>query len=295
MSMQSRAKKFIVLGATGIAVTAGLTACTSKIKEAQANIDKKVVNVINADENAITKLGGKISKFTFLSADTTVCDNNKYLVDINGISTSTEVNGKSYTTLNYLVDGQYFDSMDKASNTNVINALSNIVENEKFNSISANKVKNVKALNNAFAKVAESPIKDYDVNKNFLYGLADIKYDDQENVVSFVAKNTTKFLKTSTDVSWGVVGVDAEGKTEFGWVFTEKHDYKVFFIDQKVYIKLSKEEFENSKTDESIIFDKFVEYVNNKEKENYIVKSESVLNSKDLSANMIEEVELQKA
>lgn len=50
-----------------------------------------------------------------------------------------------------------------------------------------------------------------------------------------------------------------------------------------------------SKTDESVIFDKFTEYVNNNEKANYIVKTESILNSKDLSANMIEDVELQKA
>lgn len=288
-------KRIVVLGAAGLALVTGLTGCSKAMKEAQANIDDKVVTVMNADDEVMARLGGEISNFTFLSADTTKENNNQYTVDINGIATTKATDEKAYTTLNYLIDGKYFDSMEKATHENIINTLASVVENEKFNSISVNKVKDVKALNEAMGLVSESPVEDYRINENFLYGIGNVEFNDKENVVSFTAKETTKFGKTTTDVSWGVTGIGSDGGLEFGWVVSTKTDYKTFFIDQKVYVKLSKEDFEKAKTDESVIFEKFVGYVNNNQKDNYVIKTESVLNSKDFSANMMNNVSLQKA
>lgn len=288
-------KRIVVLGAAGLALVTGLTGCSKAMKEAQANIDDKVVTVMNADDEVMARLGGEISNFTFLSADTTKENNNQYTVDINGIATTKATDEKAYTTLNYLIDGKYFDSMGKATHENIINTLASVVENEKFNSISVNKVKDVKALNEAMGLVSESPVEDYRINENFLYGIGNVEFNDKENVVSFTAKETTKFKKTTTDVSWGITGIGSDGGPEFGWVVSTKTDFKTFFIDQKVYVKLSKEDCEKAKTDESVIFEKFVGYVKNNQKDNYVIKTESVLNSKDFSANMMNNVSLQKA
>lgn len=295
MKKNNKINRIVVLGVAGLALVTGLTGCSKPMKEAQANIDDKVVTVMNADEETMARLGGEVSNFTFLSADTTKNNNNQYNVDINGITTTKETNEKAYTTLNYLVDGKYFDSMDKATHENIINTIATVVENEKFNSISVNKVKDVKALNDAMGNVSESPVEDYCFNRNFLYGIGNVEYNESENVVSFTAKDTTEFKRTSTDINWGITGFGSDGGPEYGWVVSTKTEYKTFFMDQKVYVKLSKEDFEKAKVDESIIFQKFTEYVKNKEKDNYVIKTESVLNSKDFSANMMNNVSLQKA
>lgn len=294
MKRGNKIRRIVILGAAGLALATGLTGCSRPIEEAQANIEDKVVTVLKADEETMARFGGEVSNFTFLSADTTK-DNNKYNVDINGIATTKETNEKAYTTLNYLVDGKYFDSMDQATHENIINTLASVVQNEKFNSISVNKVKDVKALNDAMGVVSESPVEDYHFNRNFLYGIGNVEYNENENVVSFTAKDTTEFKRTTSDLNWGITGIGSDGGPEFGWVVSTKTEYKTFFIDQKVYVKLSKEDFENAKTDERVIFQKFTDYVNNKEKGNYVVKTESVLNSKDFSANMMNSVSLQKA
>lgn len=291
--MKKKVRRIVVLGVAGLMMVGGLTACSNPIKEAQANIDDKVVTVLNADEETIARLGGEIENFTFLSADTTKQED-KYNIDINGVATAKESNQKAYTTLNYLVDGKYFDEMEKANHENVINALASIVENENFNSISVNKVGNVKALSDAMGKVSESPVEDYDMSKNFLYGIGNVEYNDAENVVSFTAKDTTKFSRTSSDLNWGVVRTNSDGSLEWGWVVSTKTEYKTFFMDQKVYVKLSKEDYEKSKTDESVIFQKFTEYVNNKQKDNYVIQTQNVMNEKDFSANMMDNVNLQK-
>lgn len=283
-------KKKIVLGFASFLLINSLTSCSRALEEAQANIDGKVVTVMNGNDNIKSKLGGEIEKFTFLSAET-IKNNDNYAVDINGIVTARESSQKAYTTLNYVVDGSYFDNMKRATNDNIINALASVVENENLSEVSVYKVNNALSFSDAMGSVTESPLEDYELSKNLLYGIGDIQYNDSENTVFFQAKNATKFERTTMAFGWGVVG-NNDGKPEYGLVAKPQTDYQTFFIDQNVYIKLNEEDFKMSKTDESVIFDKFTDFVKNKEKGKYIVATESVATEKGFSANMLEDINL---
>lgn len=283
MSKIRNVKKIVVLGAVGVSMVGGLASCTNALKEAQTNIDDKVVTVMNDNDVVKSKINGEIEKFTFLSADTTKENENAYVIDINGIATEKDSQKKAYTTLNYSVDGTYFKDMEYASDSSVINALAKIVENEDYNSISVNKVNDIEQLNKAMSTALKSPDDDFEVFKNFLYGIGNVEYNDAKREVSFTAKDTTRFSKSSVKP---YIGKDNNT------VYRKKREYKTYFTDQRVCVKLNREDYEKSKTDESIVFDKFIEFVNDKKKDNFSVELESSIKDKDFSANMMGEIAL---
>lgn len=291
------AKRMSILGLTAMIALAGLTftGCSEELKNAQNKIDSNVTAVLNGDEQLREKYNNsKFSDFVFLCSDVEQNANNKYDVDINGIvSINTDKKQKAYTTLKYLVDGKYFDGVDKKSYEQIINTLASIVQNENFKSVSVEEVSDVKALNKSMSIVTESPIDGYNMNKNFLYGVGNVRFDDINNVAAFSTKEASKFTKTTFATSFGFIGTNKDGTPKYGLVTTPKTENKTFFLEHNVYIKLTPEELKAAKGDHTIIFDKFNEYVKNKDKDNYVIQDVNVKNEKDFSANMIDEVVLE--
>ena len=277
-----------ILGLIGIIFTGalGMTGCTpSELKEAQSNIDTAVTEQLNCEEiQAIEK--ELFSKYTFLCADVEKVDNSQYAVGINGVATRQESNQKAYTTINYVVSDSYFkDGVDAKKTHSVINKLAEIVKNENYESYSISNVKSLDALNEAMCDVTESPIKDFKPSSNFLYGVSEVNLSEDENVASFATKELIKFSKTSTETTIGIVGYGENGP-EYGPVVRTVTDYESYFIDNIVYIKLTPEEMEQAKTDDSFVFEKFVEYVNKKDTSKYVVQQTNVADNKEFNANM---------
>ena len=285
-----------VLGLAALLTLTGttLTGCSKAMEEAQDNIDYSVTAVLNDDAYVQDVYNNaQFSDFTFLCADVAKENNNQYNIDINGIVNVTNEDTKAaYTTLNYLVDGKFFDEMDKATHENIINTLASIVQNEKFNSILVEKVGDVKTLNESMSKVIESPLDGYKMNKNFLYGIGNVTFDAENNVASFSTKDASKFSKTSTYTTYGLVGVDSKGNPKYGMVVRTKTDYETFFINHNVHIQLTPEEFAAAQNDHSIIFNKFNEYVKNEAKDKYVIQETNIHNNSEFSANMMDELNL---
>lgn len=291
-------KRISVLGLAALIGLTGmtLTGCSNKLKEAQNNIDYSVTAVLNEDEQLKQNYNNaNFSDFTFLCSDVEKNENNKYDIDINGIvNINNDKTQKAYATLKYLVDGKYFDEMSNASQEEVINTLALIVQNENFKSVSIQKVNNIKDLNSSMSAVTESPLKDFSMDKNFLYGIGNISFDEENNVASFSTKEASKFSKTTVTTSYGIVGINSDGTPRMGLVTTTNTEYKTFFLEHNILLKLSPEEMEAAKNDNSIIFDKFTEYVKNKEKDKYVVQESNIENENEFSANMMDDVTLGK-
>ncbi|MBQ8425725.1 MAG: hypothetical protein IJX17_06895 [Clostridia bacterium] len=289
-------RKISVLGLAAALAFTGmtLTGCSKAMQEAQENIDYSVTTVLNEDASIQERYDNAIfSDFTFLGADVAKENNNKYNIDINGVVNVTKENTESaYTTLNYLVDGKYFDEMDKATHENIINTLATIVQNEKFQSVSVEKVGNVQALNESMSKVIESPLDGFRMNKNFLYGVGNVSFDEETKVASFSTKDASKFSKTTTTTTYGYMGTDAKGNPKYGLITRTKTDYETFFINHNVYVQLTPEEFEAAKNDHSIIFSKFNEYVKNEAKDKYVIQETNISNEQEYSANMRDNISL---
>ena len=272
-----------------------LTGCSKAMEEAQANIDNSVVTVMNADESIQERYDAQFSDFTFLCADVEGAESNQYNVDINGLITvTTDKADTAYATLSYLVDGSYFNDMDKASHEDIINKLATIVQNEKFQSVSVEKIGDPQALSDSMGEVMESPLEGYNMSKNFLYAVGNVEFDEAENIAKFSTKDASRFSKTTVRTSYGIVGFDSEGKPRYGLVTSTKTDYQTFFLDHNVYIKLTPEEMAAAKNDHTIIFNKFNEYVKNNEKDKYVIQETNVVQEKDFSANMMDNVSLER-
>ena len=294
MGKNNLVKKISVLGLAAVMAFTGLTltGCSKALQEAQANIDQSVTEVLNVDESIQAQCDAQFENFTFLCADVEKGGSNQYAVDINGIASIQNSNQDAYTTLSYLVDGKYFDEMDKATHENIINALASIVQNEKFQSFSVSNINNVEKLNEAMSKVIESPLDDFHMSKNFLYAVGNVTLDEQNNVASFSTRDASKFYKTTTQTRYGLVGVDSKGNPKYGLVTTTKTDYETFFLNHNVYIQLTPEEMAIAKQDSSFIFDKFAELVKQEAKEKYVIQETHVQKDKEFAANMMDEVSL---
>ena len=250
-----------VLGTFGISAL-GLTGCNEELKNAQTNLNEIVLNKLNTDENSKNNIGGDFATYSFLGSDVEKYNDSKYLVGINGISYSEASNRQALTTLNYVVDNSYFSEVGR-SDYKVVSALAEIVKNEKSNSITVNKVNDINALNNALLICNKATYTD-----NFLYRVKNLEIG--EDLASFNAESVAKYFYQTVLPAGKSVVVCAN----------YAHDY----IDEKVMVKLTKEDAKRAKLDESYVFDKFSEYVNAKQVDNYAVKKESCKNYKDMAA-----------
>lgn len=278
----------VILGLVGTIFTGalGLTGCTSsEYKQAQENIDVAVTETLNSAEIQ-AKEKGLFSNYTFLAADVKQENDSQYLVGINGIAERAETNKKEYTTINYLVSNSYFENEENTKNdVAIINTLAEIVKNENYQDYSIANVNDLDGLNNAMGDVTESPIDGFRENSNFLYGVGNVQFSEEDNVVSFTTKELTKFSRTRNEITYGIVSY-IDGKPQYGTVIKPVTDYESFFIDNTVYIKLTPEEMERAKVDESIVFDKFIEYVKNQQKDKYVIQQTNVADEKAFNANM---------
>lgn len=288
-------KTFIALGLSAVALASAFTlaGCSeSKLTKAQNNIDHQVTSVLNQEEIQ-NELNSPFSNFTFLGANVEESNSKKYNVNINGIATYQNTNQKAYTAFNYIVNKNYFDEKSTKSNADIINTLAEIVKNEDYETYSIANVNNLQALNHAMGKATESPIDDFQFNRNFLYGVSDVNFSEEDGVVSFSTKEYVNFSRTRTVVEYAYVWHgDNDWSFEPRW--TVVTDYEPFFMDHNVYLKLTPEEMKQAKTDSSIIFDKFTEYVNGNQKDKYVIQQTSVAKEKDMGANMHSDISLER-
>ena len=291
----SKVKKTLqVLGISALifAGTLSLVGCSGKeLQSAQDNIDTTVTTVLNSEEIQAVE-NAPFENFTFLCADVTKDCPTQYTIDINGVANYANSDKKAYTTFNYIVNDSYFSNEESFKNeAAIINTLSDIVKNENYNSYSISTVKDLTALNNAMKTVTESPLDGYKSNTNFLYGVSNVQLSESDNVASFSTKELTKFSRTRTEVTYGITGY-VDGKPKYGLVTRTKTDYESFFLDQNVYVQLTPEEMEMAKKDESIVFDKFVEYVKNDQKDKFVIQETNIAKDKELDANMKDYISL---
>ena len=291
-------RKLMVLGlaATMFAGVLTMTGCSNKeLESAQNRIDSSITHVLNSSEIQEEE-NDLFSQYTFLCADVEKADNSMYSIDINGIATRADSEQKSYTTFNYIVSDSYFQNEDDLKNSaSIINKFAEIVENENYTSYSIANVKNLDALNNTMREVTDAPIDGYHTTgENFLYGVSSVELSESDNVASFSTKELTKFSRTRTEVTYGIKGY-VDGKAQYGPIVRTVTDYESFFMEHNVYIKLTPEEMEQAKHDESIVFEKFVEYVNSKQKDKYVIQETNIIDSKQFDANMKNYVDLSKS
>lgn len=289
----SKAKKsLVILGLVGAMFfgTLTLTGCTTKdLENAQQNMDTTVTTVLNSEEIQEAE-NALFSNYTFLCADVERAEGAQFSVGINGIAKYENSDKKAYTTFHYLVNESYFANEENTKNdANIINTLADIVKNENYQSYTISTVKNLDSLNEAMEKATESPLDGFRPNQNFLYGVSDVTFTEGENVASFSTKELIKFSRTRTETTMGIVGY-YNNQPKWGPVTRTVTDYESFFIDNNVYIKLTPEEMELAKTDESIVFQKFAEYVKAGEKDKFVIQQTNVADQKEFNANMKDHV-----
>lgn len=284
--MGKKKNVFRALGVAGLVTFAGLSlaGCSNAVKEADMRLSGDIVNVLNNNAVEQNLAPDTFAEFKFLCAD--VEDTNgKYNVDINGISTLSNAD-KAFTTVNYVVGGEYFNNIKSSSKEEVLNALATVVENEDYQTISVQKVNDISALNSTVGKAIDCPLKEFKYDSNFLYSANNVEVNQEEGVASFETKEGTKYSHTDTQLTWGIVGT-FDGEIKYGWVVTTKTDYETFYSSYNIYLKLSPEEMEQAKNDSSFVFDRFVSMVKNGEKDKYVVQQTSIQKDKDYSASMM--------
>ena len=282
----------VVLGLIGTIFvgTLGLTGCTTKdLENAQAYMDTTVTTVLNSEDIQAVE-NELFSNYTFLGADINKADESQYSIDINGIAKHADSGQNSYATFNYLVSDSYFAEKDATKNeAAIINTLAEIVKNENYQEYSIANVNSLDKLNNAMGKVTESPLDYFRYFNNFLYGVSDVELSEADCVASFSTKELSKFSRTKTETTIGIIGY-FDGKPQYGPVVRSVTEYESFYIDNNVYIKLTPEEMERAKTDESFVFDKFIEYVESKQTDKYVIQQTNVADQKEFDANMKDHV-----
>ena len=150
-------------------------------------------------------------------------------------------------------------------------------------------VKDFNQLNNAVKSVLESPLDGYKTSSSLVYGVNNLTFNYEDGYASFTTYEDTKYSRTRTELVWTVVGVDMDGNVQYGWAVQTVTDYEGFVQEHNMYVKATAEELDAMKEDNSLVFDKFVESVNQKDKSNYTAQSVNVQKTTQFNTNLLEE------
>lgn len=267
-------------------VILGVLTLDQPLKEAQDKIDKATASVLNNNSQFVNEVGGEVEDFSFTCAETEHANEN-YKVDIYGVAKIEGSEQIFLTTIKFdNIDEKYFKSTKDASNTKLIEALIKIMKNEKCNSIIVNRVNSFKDLDESVRRTTESPVEKYDVKNDVLVGIEGLEFSKTGNQATFVVKEAVTFSKTNMEQVYTVVGYDDKGMPNYGYKLLPKTHKETYFINQRVCVGLSDDEFAKAVKDESIVFDKFAEFVLTGQTDRYKVETEKIVKEQDASAIM---------
>ena len=270
--MKKIGKALAVFGATVILV-AGLTGC-SGLKDAQENINNAALDTLTTSSAVLNETDEHFTGYTFSAADFSQVGD-QYVIDVSGFATG-EKYGKAYTNMEYIVDCGYFSEVDADNSAEVINKVAEVVTNFEMVGFDYAPVKSLNDFNKAMGKVFESPIDGYHHCTSLTYAVDDLEFNEQEGYVSFNTRQNVKYSQTRMELVYTVVGVDADGHAKMGYRTQAKTYYESFNQSHQIYIKASPEEMVQMKQDKSLVFEKFIDVVNNNKKSEYTVRADSI-------------------
>ena len=274
--MAKKAKRIVILG-SALASVFGLASC-GELKEAERSLSTNII-AMAAREN----ICAQNSSYEFKGTNVTPSkEENKVDVEICGTITS---NSQTYTTnFDYTVDTSYFAGVENKQDYQIINALANIVANEKYTGYDCIKINDMSALDHAMYETIECPVKNYHNNRVDVYSVDDIEFNKEKGYVAFTVDEATTFSETRMEATYGVVTY-VNGKPQYG-VVVRPHTYYEHFTEQHtVYVRCSEQEMSEMEQDTNKIFENFEAKVEAKDKTNYTIEAKSIEKNTDTHIN----------
>lgn len=270
--MNKIGKALAIFGATVILV-AGLTGC-SGLKDAEEHMNNVALDTLTTSSVVLSETDEHFTGYTFAAADFAQVGD-QYVIDVSGFATG-EKYGKAYTNMEYVVGTDYFSEVDADNATEVINKVAEVVTNFEMVGFDYAPVKSLKDFNKAMGKVFESPIDGYHHSSSLTYAVEDLEFNEQEGYVSFNTRQNVKYSQTRMEMVYTVIGVDSNGNPKMGHRAQAKTYYESFNQSHQIYIKASPEEIAQMKQDKSLVFEKFIDVVNNDKKTEYTVRADNI-------------------
>lgn len=266
-------KRLVALGATVLMLTGALTGCSKELENAQDNVNKAALDaIINNSQIVKQETSDEINNYIFSGADF-VLNGEKYQLDVSGFATNTK-NEKAYANLEYEVPASEFKDVDAKDSVEVLNAIAKVITEYEMKNFDYAPMKSLTSFNNAMNKTFESPIEGYKFSSGLTYAVEDITFNKQDGYVSFSTRQNVDYSKTTTRTV-----LMYTGKSMVPVVQTHT-DHEKFNQEHQIYIKASPEEISAMQADKSLIFEKFVNLVNEGQKTDYTVRAGNIQNEK---------------
>ncbi len=289
--MLKNKKKFILIGAVAALGATMLAGCSQALLDAQTNVEDSMLKAIRTSELVSDEVNNKVEDIVFLGADFDRADNSTYDVDVNGVAKCNDKKN-AYVTMSYNINESFFTGISEDDKSEIINALALAIEQSEMKDFSFVEVGNAVKLGDTLKSISESPVKDYKYDKGLVLSIEDVVFDEQEGYVSFQMKNHNKYCKTVTQMVPTYTYIN--GQMQLSYVVKTNYYYEDFVHTNDIYIRASSEQMEKMKEDSSLIFDTYALYVNNGQKDNYIINSVAVDKVSERDATMLGNMDLDK-
>ena len=265
--------KFVALGATALMLTGALTGCSKELENAQDNVNKAALDaIINNSQIVKQETSDEINNYIFSGADF-VLNGEKYQLDVSGFATNTN-NEKAYANLEYEVPASEFKNIDAKDSVEVLNAIAKVITEYEMKNFDYAPMKSLTSFNNAMNKTFESQLNGYKFSSGLTYAVENITFNEQDGYVSFLTRQNLDYSKTKTRIVMMYMGKSMTP------VVQSYNDHKKFNQEHEIFIKATPEEIAAMQEDKSLIFEKFVNLVNEGVKTDYTVKAGNIQNEK---------------
>ena len=265
-------KKLAILSASALLVM-GFAGCSAAEKEAQQALNKSVLDAVNSSATVSAITDVKLDSFEFLAADV-AREAGVDLVDVNGVAEVSGIEKKAYVSLQYEVE-DVFAGIDSSKADQVINKLNEIVQTYEISDFDCVLATKIDSVNKAMGKVFESPVDGFKHSNSLTYSVKGLSFNMEEGYYSFETMSNVRYSKSEPSVQM-MYRLGPNGKYSWQPVSTIKTYEEKFNEGHKVFVKASAEEMAQMQQDSSLAMDRFVELVNNNQKDRYTVSTTNI-------------------
>ena len=226
--------------------------------KAEEEFNLVACSILNNSDKSNQAAGVDFNKCSFYGADFSKNGENKYNVEIYGAVKYDNESKEALMTMSYTLDAEYFKGLYDCDIhlPEIMQALCQAMKDNEMNDFSLTSVNNVDVLNSSIENFANEREDGHSFENGWVVSLDNPMVNVEDGFAAFQMKSGLVYYRS-------VYAPFAPAPNTY---------HKLYLSTQNVYVKASEEELSRMKLDSSLVYDKYIEYVNSGESQNYFVQ-----------------------
>lgn len=260
-------KKLLLVGAAGVLGAATLSGCSAISEKERANFNDGVLAALNQSAVVSEQVQTKFDDFEFLSVGIEKTLSEKYSTMISGFAKYDEGESQGFVRLGYLLNENFFEGIKSDDKNKILSALIKAISEVEMVDFEITPVSSFDKVASTMEKVSSKKLEDYSYVEGKVFDLGSVKINTEEGFASFEVKSYDLYSKRKYSYNPALKAP------------SRRTVYKSETRSYRIKIDATIEELAQMSENKIFVFEKFAEYVENNQLDNYQLQVRGIDNS----------------